>query len=98
MASWRATKEACDFCSDTKLRATVMSTMLPEEIFGGRRMEGNSICGTRDVVSWMLREGGRKMACSRQFRDSYQSLIFRQQDCDARIDLADCQRDEHRGL
>ena len=45
MASWRATKEACDFCSDAKLRATVISTMLPEEIFGGRRMEGNSICG-----------------------------------------------------
>ena len=45
MASWRAAKEACDFCSDAKLRATVMSTMLPEEIFGGRRMEGNSICG-----------------------------------------------------
>jgi hypothetical protein len=44
MASWRAWKEACDFCSDTKLRATVMSTILPDEILGGRRMEGNSIC------------------------------------------------------
>jgi hypothetical protein len=45
MASWRATKDAWVFCSDAKLRATVMSTILPEEMLGGRRMEGNSICG-----------------------------------------------------
>ena len=31
------------FCSEARLRATVISTMLPDEIFGGRRIEGNSI-------------------------------------------------------
>ena len=35
--------EDCNFCSEAKLRATVISTMLPEDIFGGRRIEGNSI-------------------------------------------------------
>jgi hypothetical protein len=34
---WSATVSAC------WLRATLMSTMLPEWISGGRRMEGNSI-------------------------------------------------------
>lgn len=43
IASWRAVNEDCDFCSEVKLRATVISTMLPEEMFGGRRIEGNSI-------------------------------------------------------
>jgi hypothetical protein len=44
MASWRARKADWDFCSETRLRATVMSTILPDEMFGGRRIEGNSIC------------------------------------------------------
>lgn len=43
MESWRARKAAWDFCSEAKFLETVMSTMLPEEIFGGRRIEGNSI-------------------------------------------------------
>lgn len=43
MASCRATKDAWVFCSDAKLRATVISTILPEEMLGGSRMEGNSI-------------------------------------------------------
>jgi hypothetical protein len=44
IASWRAMNDDWDFCSELKLRATEISTMLPEEMFGGRRMEGNSIC------------------------------------------------------
>jgi hypothetical protein len=43
MASWSARKAAWDFCSEAKLRETVMSTILPEEILGGSRMDGNSI-------------------------------------------------------
>lgn len=43
MLSWRARKADWDFCSEMKFRDTVMSTMLPEEMLGGRRMEGNSI-------------------------------------------------------
>lgn len=49
IASWRAMNEDCDFCSEVKLRETVISTMLPEEMFGGRRIEGNSICGQLSV-------------------------------------------------
>ena len=40
----RAAKDFWEASSEAVLRATVMSTMLPEEIEGGRRMEGNSIC------------------------------------------------------
>lgn len=43
MESWRVVKAACDFCSEIKLRETVISTILPDEMLGGRRMEGNSI-------------------------------------------------------
>jgi hypothetical protein len=51
IASWRAVNDDWDFCSETKFRATVISTMLPEEMFGGRRMEGNSIYEGRQFVS-----------------------------------------------
>jgi hypothetical protein len=30
--------------SDERLRETVMSTMEPEDMSGGRRIDGNSIC------------------------------------------------------
>lgn len=43
MEDWRARKEAREAASEEWLRETVMSTMLPEEMEGGRRMEGNSI-------------------------------------------------------
>jgi hypothetical protein len=43
MESWRARKALWDFCSEAKLRETVISTILPDEILGGRRIEGNSI-------------------------------------------------------
>ena len=43
MEDWRAAKAFWEACSDCVLRATVMSTMEPEVIEGGRRMEGNSI-------------------------------------------------------
>lgn len=39
-----AAKDFWEAASEVVLRATVMSTILPEEIDGGRRMEGNSIC------------------------------------------------------
>jgi hypothetical protein len=62
MASWRATKDACDFCSDRKFRATVMSTMLPDEMLGGRRMEGNSICREeQSSVRWPGKGDGNSL-------------------------------------
>jgi hypothetical protein len=39
----RAWKAAAAAASDLWLRETVMSTMLPLEMSGGRRIEGNSI-------------------------------------------------------
>ena len=52
-------KEAWDWTSDVRLRATVMSTMDPDEMLGGRRMEGNSI--------WMV-------ASQRLARDSWNEM------------------------
>ena len=43
MDDWRARKDFCEEASELWFRETVMSTMLPVEIEGGRRMEGNSI-------------------------------------------------------
>jgi hypothetical protein len=44
MRDWRDWKAASAADSEAVLRETVMSTMLPEVMLGGRRMEGNSIC------------------------------------------------------
>jgi hypothetical protein len=43
MFDWRAWKAFCDCDSEVVLRDTVMSTMEPEEMSAGRRIEGNSI-------------------------------------------------------
>jgi hypothetical protein len=34
--------------------------MEPDEMSGGRRMDGNSICGAAQVRSGQAREGGRR--------------------------------------
>lgn len=43
MASCSSRNAFCDLASEASFRATVISTILPEEMFGGRRIEGNSI-------------------------------------------------------
>ena len=43
MEDWRVSKRACSASSELVLRWTVMSTMEPDEIDEGRRMDGNSI-------------------------------------------------------
>ena len=43
MVDWRAWNCFVDWDSEVRLRDTVMSTMEPEEMSAGRRMEGNSI-------------------------------------------------------
>lgn len=63
-----------------------MSTMLPEEMSGGRRMEGNSICAG---VSHGTGEG------QGAHWDAYEALVFGEQHRDAGVDLADGERDEH---
>ena len=43
MVDWRAWNFAAAEASEATFRATLMSTMLPEEMSGGRRIDGNSI-------------------------------------------------------
>ena len=43
MLVWRAAKDFWEAISESVLRATVMSTIEPDVMDGGRRMEGNSI-------------------------------------------------------
>ncbi len=43
MEDWRAVKESWETTSESVLRETVISTMEPEVMDGGRRIEGNSI-------------------------------------------------------
>jgi hypothetical protein len=58
MPSWRLRKEREAADSEAALRPTVMSTMLPEEISGGRRMDGNSIwVGRRQLLLHLLEAG-----------------------------------------
>jgi hypothetical protein len=44
MLDWRAEKVFWVLASVVRLRETVMSTMEPEVMSEGRRMDGNSIC------------------------------------------------------
>jgi hypothetical protein len=44
MLDWRLWKDFWAEVSEAWLRETVMSTIEPEEMSAGRRMEGNSIC------------------------------------------------------
>jgi hypothetical protein len=103
MVDWSAWKAALASDSDLWLRATVMSTMEPEEMSGGRRMEGNSICGRvrvsrgevncRDVVAPRGRVGqqalGRGGRGGRGGGGTYEALVFGEQHGDAGIDFAD---------
>ena len=51
MEDWRAAKDFCEAVSDDWFRETVMSTMEPEVMEGGRSIEGNSIYRFERVVS-----------------------------------------------
>lgn len=45
MEDWRVEKDFWEVVSEAALRATVMSTMEPEVMEGGSKIEGNSIWG-----------------------------------------------------
>lgn len=62
-----------------------MSTMLPDEMLGGSRMEGNSI----------LDELATESHSSRDAIGTYQALVRRQENRDAGVDLADSKGDKH---
>ena len=55
MEDWRAENFWLAMASEWVLRETVMSTMEPEDMEGGRRMEGNSIW-TVISIAWLFCE------------------------------------------
>lgn len=66
MEDWRAAKESWAARSDSALRETVMSTMEPEIMVFGRRIDGNSICAKIIVSSSFSQQavsGGLPVVC-----------------------------------
>ena len=94
---WSATVSAC------WLRATLMSTMLPEWMSGGRRMEGNSIykgdfvsISTSQVWNMLLLLVDRYTLRDRWkdgsgWEDTHKAFVFGEEHGDSSVDLADSQ-------
>lgn len=61
-----------------------MSTMEPEEMFGGRRMDGNSIWGGSVRYWFVMVEMQRDRVIA-----TYQALVLGEKDCDTGVDFAD---------
>jgi hypothetical protein len=75
-----------------------MSTILPEDMFGGRRMDGNSICRTIKGQPEAPQCKGRVVSSTTNSLMPYQSLILGQEYCNARINFANRERDQHAGV
>ena len=58
MEAWRAENFCWARVSEWVLRETVMSTMEPEVMEGGRRMEGNSIWSVISIAVLYYEEAG----------------------------------------
>ena len=71
-----------------------MSTMEPEVMEGGRRMEGNSIWRVVSIAGLLHKEAG---AVGGSRREMYEALIFSEENGDTGIDFADSKGDEHLG-
>ena len=69
-----------------------MSTMEPEVIEGGRRMEGNSIWSVISIAGLFHEEVGRLRILGGEI---YEALIFSEENGDAGIDFADSKGYEH---
>lgn len=89
MLFWRELKAFCSLFSEEWFRDTVMSTIEPEEMSAGRRMEGNSICDC-SVVSLCNCAGGNSW-----LGWTHYSFVLGEEDGHAGIDLADGEGDEH---
>src|SRR5690348_11218910 len=72
MWSWRARNERSAAASLVAFWETAMSTMLPEEMLGGSRMDGNSIYSRVSA-----REAGAKASEEREMRTSRLSGVSR---------------------
>lgn len=70
-----------------------MSTIEPEVIEGGSRIDGNSICFI--TVRFRVRSFQRLLHIA--VRISYQSFVLCQQDRNASVDFPDSERNEHGG-
>lgn len=65
MEDWRAENFWLAIASEWVLRETVMSTIEPDDIEGGRRMEGNSIWSVVSIAQLF----GRRLAVERFRRE-----------------------------
>ena len=71
-----------------------MSTIEPEVMEGGRRIEGNSICNL-DGES-VRGQGVRRLKSDPV--GAYKALVFCKENSDASINFTDGERDEHIGM
>ena len=83
MEDWRLWNAVWAADSEAWLRETVMSTMLPEEMEGGSRMEGNSIW--RAKLTWRFVNAWKGMW--------YESFVLCEEDGDTGVDFADSEGD-----
>lgn len=88
MEDWREAKDFWEAVSEDWLRETVISTMEPEVMEGGRSMEGNSIWDIETAVSKSFR---CKIGLCVPLR-THKALILCEEDGDASIDFADGER------
>lgn len=93
MEAWSAWKDFCDAASEAVLRETVMSTIEPEEIDGGSRIDGNSIWTS--LASYLPATDGGPLNDRWDSVRTYQSFVFCKQNSHACIDFAHGQRYEH---
>lgn len=92
---WRAEKEALAAISAVRFRETVMSTIEPDEIWGGKSMEGNSIYVNNQTSS--AANCGEQITCGQvqaswrvqaHWEDAYQAFIGCEEHCNTGINLA----------
>lgn len=69
--------------------------MLPDEMSGGRRMEGNSICARVSCCAGECRDAPVQWWAAGTHWDAYEAFVFGQKHGDTGVDLADSQRDKH---
>ncbi len=50
ISSWSLANAPWDASSELRFRDTLISTIEPEEMFGGKRIEGNSICSLNEHI------------------------------------------------
>ena len=89
---WRDAKDFCEAASEDWFRETVISTMEPEVMDGGRSMEGNSIWELMEAVS----DGFLGMELEHCVPlKTHKALVLSEKNGDTSIDFADGERYQH---